>query len=195
MKSNHERRAMLQGVELRAEENAEGRSLSGYAAVFNALSVDLGGFREKIAPGAFKASLGSDVMALWSHNMDLVLGRTLNGSLKLEEDERGLRFRLNLPDTSLGRDTFVTVNRGDVTGVSFAFDTVRDSWERVVEGEPPTRTLHEVRLFEISPTAWPAYPQTDVAARSLAAFRETLKPWAPSADQLRRRLSLAEVEG
>jgi HK97 family phage prohead protease len=190
---NHELRICAE-KELRAEQNDSGeRVLTGYAAVFDQLSVDLGGFREKIQRGAFLGSLNDDVRALWSHNSDLVLGRTRAGTLKLEEDAVGLKFRLALPDTSAGRDAFVSVSRGDVSGVSFGFDTVRDLWDKAED--MTIRTLLEVRLWEISPTPFPAYPQTDVAVRSLEQWRkQNEKPWQPSAEQLRRRLSLSELE-
>lgn len=185
----HERRA-FGSHELRAEEGDEGKILTGYAAVFNVLSVDLGGFREKIKPGAFKGSLADDVRALWSHNDEIVLGRTKAGTLELAEDEVGLRFKLKLPNTTAGRDAFESVSRGDVTGVSFGFDTVRDEW---AQGEPPIRTLVEARLWEISPTCFPAYPQTDVAVRSLSQWREAEERSIQSAlGARRRRLDLEE---
>lgn len=176
--------------EIRAEESEGGKFLAGYAAVFNVLSVDLGGFREKIKPGAFAGSVGGDVRAFWSHNPDMVLGRTKAGTLELAEDEVGLRFKLKLPNTSVGNDAYESVSRGDVTGMSFGFDTIRDEWAK---GEPPIRTLIEARLYELSPVAMPAYPQTDVAVRSLTSWRETEERSIQSAiASRRRRLDLEE---
>ena len=189
----HERR-VFDGKEIRAEEDSDGRSLVGYAAVFDAWSVDLGGFVERVKKGTFASSLSGsrDVKALWSHESHLVLGSTRNGTLKMEEDEIGLKFRVLLPDTSVGRDAYVSVSRGDVTGVSFGFDTIRDSWERGTD--VPRRTLLEATLHEISPgVAFPAYPQTDVAVRSLSQWKEADERGRLARAAVRnRQLDLAE---
>lgn len=139
--------------------------IEGIAAPFNSLSTNLGGFREKIAPGAFARSLReSDVLALHHHSVAQVLGRTSNGSLSLHEDATGLRFSLTLPDTSLGRDIAALVRLRTLAAMSFAF-TVRgeagEEWEEV--GGRIIRTLIDVRLVEISTVANPAYPSTSVA--------------------------------
>ena len=128
------------------------RVISGYAAVFNRVAKITERLHEKIAPGAFKNSLGGDIRALWSHNTDIVLGRTVNDTLKLSEDDQGLKFELSLPDTSAGRDAFTLIKRGDVSGVSFGFGVKKDSWDRGSDGQPHTRTLVDVDLLEISPT-------------------------------------------
>lgn len=164
-------------TETRASGNDDTvRSISGYAARFEKLSVDLGGFREKIAPGAFSGSLKRDVVALWSHNIDIVLGRRSNNTLTLEEDESGLRFSLELPDTQAGRDAFTSIKRKDVRGMSFGFSVPPkgDDWE-VQNDKSLIRTLRKVDLFEVSPTAFPAYPQTSVSARGeIRSLQEVL---------------------
>ena len=170
MSKTIEKRA-FQTTEIEVREDGEKRTIAGYAAKFNLLSEDLGFFREKIKPGAFASSISGDIRALWSHNTDLVLGRTRNNTLRLQEDSEGLFFELDLPDTQLGRDTFTTIKRGDVSGMSFGFMVRKDSWERGTNGAPDIRTLEDVELFEVSPTAFPAYPQTDVSARSLEEVR------------------------
>lgn len=154
-----------ESVEVREAEGK--RTISGYAAVFDQVAEIFSGFYEKIARGAFSEEVGKDVRALWSHNPDLVLGRTKSGSLRLSEDSKGLRFELDLPDTTLGRDTFETIKRGDVTGVSFGFSVLKQSWEEDEEKNIRTRTLEKVKLYEISPTAFPAYEGTDVSVRSV----------------------------
>lgn len=170
---NRERR-IIDGAEVRALIGEDGtRRIAGYAAVFEKDSVDLGGFVERIAKGAFRESIASeDVRALWSHNTDLVLGRTGNRSLRLYEDDHGLKFELDLPDTTLGRDAFTSIERGDVTGMSFGFTVKKDdqAWQRGEPGKPHLRTLLKVNLFEVSPTAFPAYQQTQVATRDLEDF-------------------------
>ena len=142
--------------------------LTGYAAVFNKPSHDLGGFREIIKPGAFKRTLADSahVTALNNHNADQVLGRVGSGTLRLEEDDHGLRFELDLPATTYARDLSALVERGDVAGCSFAF-RVRSGgelWEEI-NGET-IRTLTALDLGEITITASPAYPDTSVAKRN-----------------------------
>jgi len=151
-------------IELRA---AAGNKLEGYAAVFNSMSEDLGGFTEVIRPGAFKRALAGapDVLALFDHDARHVLGRTKAGTLRLQEDDRGLRFAIDMPSTSTGRDLLVSVGRGDITGASFAFIAKEDRW---IQGNAGMmRELHDVDLLDITITANPAYPETEVARRAL----------------------------
>lgn len=182
---------------LRLEKRAEGggATLVGYAAVFNTLSVNLGGFREQIAPGAFKETLAEeDIRSLYNHNEDLVLGRNANKTLRLEEDDKGLRFANDLPDTQLSRDLAVLIERGDVTQMSFAF-RVKPNGEDWVEDDKLglVRTLKAVRLRDVGPVTFPAYPDTQVAVRSLETWRK--ERLAPASDvDRRRRLRLAEVD-
>jgi len=154
-----------EGIELRAD--GEKKTLRGYAAVFDKLSKPLYGFREKVKRGAFKESVkGGNIRALWNHNTDMVLGSTKNNTLRLEEDDKGLRFELDLPDTQYGRDAAVSVSRGDVDGMSFAFNVRKQEWDET-DLANVVRTLVDVELHEVSPTAFPAYPQTKVVARSV----------------------------
>lgn len=155
-------------MEVRAEEGKP-TILRGYAAVFEKLSVPLYGFREKIRKGAFAKSIErNDIKALWNHNSDYPLGSTKAGTLKLEEDDRGLWFELELPDNSWGRDAAVAVRRKDVDGVSFGFEVEKEEWDNS-NPKNVIRTLVEVNLIEISPTPFPAYPATSVSARSVLA--------------------------
>ena len=155
----------MDGVETRKTEDGK-MIVTGYAAVFESLSVPLWGFREKIRAGAFKNTITkNNVRALWNHNRDFVLGSMGNGSLKLSEDDRGLRFELDIADTQMGRDAFTSIGRRDVDGVSFSFSAVKQEWE---ETDPKNviRTLVEVECDEISPTAFPAYEETSVSTRT-----------------------------
>lgn len=152
-------------MERRALDSAvvsKGRTLYGYAARFNE-PTQLGGFSEIIKPGAFKRSLASDagpkIRAIYEHDSRSLLGRMGSGSLRLYEDAQGLAFEIDLPDTQLGRDLPVLVERGDVAGCSFGFIAQGESWE----GE--TRHLTDVDLFEITITADPAYDTTTVQVR------------------------------
>lgn len=152
-------------LEVRAENDKH--LIRGYAAVFEKLSVPLGGFKEKIRKGAFAESLSkNNVKALWNHNSDFPLGSTNGGTLKLEEDEKGLLFELELPDNSWGRDAKIAIERKDVDGVSFGFTVKKDSWNNENPDEA-IRTLEDVELIEVSPTPFPAYPATNVSARSV----------------------------
>jgi HK97 family phage prohead protease len=156
--SKIETRVFTNDFEVR--ETSDGMTLSGYAAVFNSNSEPLP-FIERIAPGAFKRSLSSrnDIKLLWNHDSSSVLGSTRAGTLRLYEDEKGLRVEADLPDTTQGRDARVLIQRGDVTGFSFGFTVPAngDRWN----AEGTERTLTSVRLLEVSTgVAFPAYSAT-----------------------------------
>ena len=155
-------------IELRAEGSKGSPKLAGYAAVFNSPSQDLGGFTEIVKPGAFTRTLkgGRDPLALVQHMPQLVLGRRSAGTLRLQEDQRGLAFEIDVPDTTAARDLLVSVERGDVKGASFAFSTPKggDRWD--VRGDKAVRELTDVELHEITITAQPAYLDTTVARRN-----------------------------
>jgi HK97 family phage prohead protease len=160
---------ILASAELRASESkAGGRVVAGYAATFGSVA-DIGGaFTETIRPGAFSRTLaeGCDCRMLLNHNPDQLLGRTVSKTLSLAQDRIGLKFACTLPDTSAGRDAFTSVQRGDLSGCSFAFRTYQDGeyW--------PSRTAREllaVELFDCSLATYPAYSEgTSVSARSAA---------------------------
>jgi uncharacterized protein len=153
-------------TEIRMIDEDTTPKITGYAAVFNELSENLGGFREQIAPGAFTRTLQTaDVRALWNHDPNFVLGRNKSGTLHLAEDERGLRIEITPPDTQWARDLITSMKRGDVDQMSFGFRTVDDAWE--ARGKENIRTLKEVDLFDVSIVTYPAYPQTSVSARSM----------------------------
>ena len=165
-----ERRGAAIGVK------ASGRTLSGYAATFNDPTA-IGGFTERIAPGAFTRSLasGRDVLALLDHRADVLLGRTRSGSLKLSEDSKGLRFELSLPDTAAARDVIALAERGDLGGMSFGFVATDEAWN----GD--TRELRSIELHEISVVqSWPAYQTTEVSLRARPgerSFWDTSAAW------------------
>lgn len=147
-------------------EEVEERKITGYAAVFNKLSEPLWGFREKIDKGAFMDSVKSDdIRALWNHNPDYVLGRNKSGTLQLEEDDRGLKIEITPPETQWAKDLMTSIKRKDVNQMSFGFRTETDEWDHSDE-KNVVRTLKKVRLFDVSPVTYPAYPQTKVAVRT-----------------------------
>lgn len=147
------------------ELRTSGPSLRGYAAVFNSLSADLGGFREKIVPGAFKRSIegGADVRALLNHDPNIILGRTTAGTLTLKEDAHGLHVIITPPNTQAARDLRETISRGDLNQMSFGFRVRKDDWE-TRDGEK-IRTLIDLDLYDVSPVTFPAYQSTVIAAR------------------------------
>lgn len=157
MKELERRSFTLESVDIE-----EGK-VTGHAALFNSLSNDLGGFREQIAPGAFKRSLESkaDIRALFNHDPSKVLGRTKNGTLRLSEDDKGLRMEIDLPKWA--EDVRESIKRGDIDQASFGFRVIKDSWE-TRDGEK-IRTLEDVELIEVSPVTFPAYPETQLQAR------------------------------
>lgn len=191
----------LKAAEVRATGTMR---ISGYAAVFNQWSEDLGGFIEKIAPGAFSRSIktGADVRALFNHDPNLVLGRTRSKTLELVEDCVGLLFKNALPQTSAARSVYASIKRGDVTECSFGFSVRKDSWNSA----GTERTLLDVELFDVGPVTFPAYSQTSVQARSISSCygpecrRGTydLRPFDPKLEALRLdcmlRLSICELE-
>ncbi|MGH1274439.1 HK97 family phage prohead protease [Bacillus cereus] len=137
--------------------------ITGYAAVFNSKTTIGGWFDEVIVPGAFTRSLSEngDIRALFNHNWDNVLGRTKSGTLRLEEDEKGLKFEIELPNTSVGRDLAESMSRGDINQCSFGFWITEENWDYNVE--PALRTIKEVELYEISVVSIPAYDDTEVS--------------------------------
>lgn len=169
-------------VECRATDEF---ALVGYAAVFNNLSKNLGGFRETIRPGAFARSLQAkaDVKCLFNHSADKILGRTKSGTLALKEDSKGLHYRVQLDrQNSQHRDLYAAVQRGDIDECSFAF-TVAKGGQIWAEGiDPETgencdmRTLTDVDLLDVSPVTFPAYDNTALSARSQEPDYRQVKP-------------------
>ena len=153
-KPKHEERVNV--IELEVRETGDGMTFEGYAAVFNSESEDLGGFREYIAPGAFKRSLQSrnEVKLLWNHDAGEPLASVRGGTLKLTEDDRGLKVEARLANTSRGRDVAELIRSKTIDSMSFGFSVIKDTWEGNV------RTLNAVRLFEISLVSFPAYQAT-----------------------------------
>jgi HK97 family phage prohead protease len=189
-------------VEIRAGDNGV-KTLAGHAAVFNSDSEPMYGFTERIKPGAFtRAIKEDDVRALFNHDANYVLGRNKAKTLRLAEDDQGLAFEVDLPDTQAARDVATLIERGDVSGCSFSFRTVKDEWEYSQDGTTALRTLIDVELFDVGPVVWPAYPATDVSVRSIEdiaaegkrILAERKKPDA-SIETRRRQLELAEAEG
>lgn len=184
-----EKRSAASGVEVRAADGA--RTLVGYAAVFN-LPADIGGwFTETIAPGAFSSQLNADVRALVDHDAGRVIGRTKSGTLRLSEDDRGLKVEIDVPNTSDGNDLWELVTRGDISGMSFGFRVMKDTWDETVD--PPLRTIQAVNLVEVSAVAWPAYDDTELGKRSFDELRTAITIRKQNLVAAKRRIAEREA--
>ena len=147
-------------------------TIRGVAAVYDTVTTIGPWFRERIARGAFRSAIarGDDVRALVNHDPNLLLGRTTNGTLKLEDRDDGLHYEIALPNTQAGRDLHELVRRGDISQSSFGFRVLKEApLERGQGDELPLRTIEDVELYDVSPVTYPAYPTTSVSARSAAA--------------------------
>jgi HK97 family phage prohead protease len=165
-----ERSEELRYCEFRAADDAEGRTLEGYAAVFNAwtdIRDQAGTYKEQIAPGAFKRSLGQRTPVLqFDHGQHPLIGSLPLGSLSvLREDRNGLFVRARLSDNWLIQPVRDAIRDGGITGMSFRFKVIDEEWGR--DGDNELRTIKEVELLELGPVVFPAYQQTSVAVRSL----------------------------
>lgn len=143
--------------------DVRGRTVVGYAAVYGPLSEDLGGWRERIAPGAFADVLAaeSDVRALLNHDPNQILGRTKSGTLRLHDEERGLRFELDLPSSPLGETVREAVRRRDLDGASFRFKCGEDAWDGELRTVTKIAALHDITIATV-----PAYPETSLELRT-----------------------------
>lgn len=204
MNTNHERRILNAKVELRAAADGKPALVVGYAAVYgsrsNTLRSSRGDFVEVIEPGFFEPALNDDVRALFNHDANLVLARSNagKGSLRLFSDEVGLGYEFEAPDTTAGRDLVVSIKRGDVDNSSFGFRVKDggDSWER--RDGVLVRTLRKggcAALVDVSPVTYPAYPETEVATRSVSidqfldAEKRQEAPTQPPLDLWEKRLA------
>lgn len=191
-------RRVFPALQLRAaapdSEEGSRPHIVGHAAVFNSLSEMLWGFREMIAPGAFKdAIVKSDVRALVNHEPSFVLGRKKNGTLKLWEDDRGLAIDIDPPETQWADDLLVSIGRGDIDQMSFGFTVAEDNWDEV-DGETRRTILRVDELFDVSPVTFPAYPETDTALRARFAKQiEALKAPASKRDLISEQLRRLEI--
>lgn len=153
----------IQQFEVRNDEN-ENPVVSGYASVFNKHSVNMGGWKEVVRPGAFKKTIQEgDVRALWNHNTQYVLGRTKSNTLKLEEREEGLYIEAYPPNTTWARDLMESINRGDINQMSIGFNIIKHKWN--TDQTPALHEVEEIRLHEVSVVSFPAFPDTSVNVR------------------------------
>jgi uncharacterized protein len=190
MDKTENRELLTQQIEIREDDNGN-RTLTGYAVKWEKKSVVMGyyrKFREQFRQGSFTESLQKDDQRfLWSHDTSKVLGRTKNNTLRLVEDSIGLRFELDLPKTTLGNDTYETIKRGDVDGVSFGFSMISEEIQEP-DDDLMLRTVTKAKLLEVSAVAFPAYPDSEVSARGYDPYKHYLEDKKQL--ELRKRLIL-----
>ena len=155
-------------AEIRAEDS--GLKVEGYAAVFGE-ETNIGGmFREVIERGAFAEAIGRDDVVFLINHEGLPLARTRSGTLKLYEDERGLKIETSLdPDDPDVRSIAGKMKRGDLDKMSFGFFPDVQEWDD--SGDIPLRTIKRASLYDVSIVTTPAYQGTEIALRSLEAAR------------------------
>lgn len=161
------------GEAVRRAATAQGdiRPIEGYAAVFSSPTLIGDWFEESIEPGAFAQALNrDDVRCLFNHSDMYVIGRNTAGTLRLSEDDHGLRYEADPPDATWARDLVVSIDRGDINQSSFAFRATRQEWDE--SGDVLKRRILEVELFDVSPVTFPAYDDTEVGVRAKALLSE-----------------------
>lgn len=175
MKKKEIRTVDITNLQTREAQEDKPAMISGYAAVFNSPALIWEGLKEVISPGAFaRAITESDVRCLFDHDWSKVLGRSKSGTLRLFEDDHGLRFEVDLPDTSIARDLAESMNRGDINQCSFGFVPTKEQWDYNVD--PVVRTIEEVELYEVSIVTLPAYDDTEAAlVRSRNEMKESVQ--------------------
>ena len=169
-------RSGAESIEIRSNERNDVYA-EGYALKFNSLSEDLGGFKEVITPEALKETDFSDVRALLNHNADKVLAKSSAGTLDLNVDDKGLKFRFKIPDTTYGMDLAENLRNGNINQCSFGFslDENGDEFRYDEKENIYKRTLNKIKeVVDISLVTYPAYKDSSVAPalRSLSKIKE-----------------------
>jgi HK97 family phage prohead protease len=205
----------IEPLTIECRDDGTPSKLSGYGAVFYREGDTATEFRladdvvERIHPSAFDEALKrrDDVAGLVNHDSNRLLGRTTAGTMRLSVDGRGLRYEIDLDDTTIARDTAKQVQRGDLDGSSFAFFVESEEWRQ--EDKRHIREVKQVRLVDTGPVVFPAYAGTsaDVRAEMRAAdegWRETMpqppqdlpsEPQSePEVDDLARRVERLETK-
>ena len=195
----NERRNLHLPIELRQEGENESARIEGTAVEYNKHSVimrDYWGdkFVEEFAVGAFDESLQrKDQKGLWNHDTGKPLGSVAAGTMQLFSDGVGLRYVITPPNNTWGRDALESIGRGDVDGSSFMFRALDDQWSLItIDGEEIyKRTILKAEVFEVSPTTFPAYPDSEAGTRELKC-REYVG--TPSAEKRKRLMLAIEIE-
>ncbi len=202
---NIEKRAYVGGLEIRAAENGQNsRKVNGYAALYNTRTELYPGFFEEIAPGAFDQAINiSDVRALYNHSSMHVLGRNKSGTLKLNLDQKGMPFELDLPETRA--DLVELIKRGDINQCSFAFTIKEEKWTNLGNGDQLRTILKVERLYDISLVTYPAYEDATFSLsrssedaikerREAAKAPEIPEIQEPDQNDINLKLMVAEID-
>ena len=170
METRQTRRTMAQTMhELRTKDDG-GKRIEGYFSTFGSVYELWPGATESVDPHAFDDALDDDVRCLIDHDTRLVLGRNKAGTLRMQVDDKGLWFSVDInPEDTDAMNLYARVQRGDVSGCSFGFDILEDAMENRPDGSVHW-TLKRVKLYEGSICTFPAYQDTEATAR-----REDLK--------------------
>jgi HK97 family phage prohead protease len=192
-----ERRFINPNIEVRSE--GEEDIIEGEAAVVDSIT-DLGWFEERIEKGAFDDVLKDDVRALFNHDPNFVLARSVNGkgTLKLSTDKVGnLRYSYKTPNRSYAKDLQDAIRSGDVTQSSFAFAVKEEKWEFATKENGREKDLRTItkfeRLYDVSPVTYPAYQDTSVAARSKEGIKKPEEKTFP-VNIKRKKLNLEKAK-
>lgn len=188
----------------RIEQRADGkRVLTGYGAVFYRAGEPgteyemWPGAMERIMPGAFARALreGQDVQALFNHDGNKILGRTASGTCRLSEDSIGLRYEVDLPNSTDPPNLAELIERGDVSGSSFAFRASVVQWSD--DGENEIRSIMDCDLFDVGPVGRPAYAGTSTGIRSddRESILAEMRQHKSKADEVAVRLRELELDG
>ena len=161
------RYATMVPAELRVEGVGTARRIIGHAAVWDSETEIFDGYHEVVRRGAFSKTIReSDVLGLFNHDPNIPLGRLSAGDLVLDEDDRGLRYEIDIDhEDSDARSVVRKIQTGKVRGSSFGFRPVKAP-ESVRDDGTVLRELHEVQLFDVSPVVYPAYQETDTQLRA-----------------------------
>lgn len=153
-------------TEFQTRDDNGNLAIEGYFAVFNSIYQIAPGLSESIAPGAFDNTLSGDIRALINHDTTLVLGRTKANTLQLRTDAHGLWGHIDInPNDTDAMNLYNRVQRGDVDQCSFGFNILNEETDFQEDGSVHW-TIKEVELFEVSPCTFPAYEETNIAART-----------------------------
>lgn len=166
MNKNKNLEQRFRAQEIRAHE--EGRVIEGYAALFDSVGTPNPYFTESIDRNAFDGCDTSECICCFNHDRSKIVARTSANNLHLEIDDKGLRFRAEVPNTQAGNDLLENIRVGNIQGCSFSFTATEDKWDWRGGKEPDHRTILKIdHLYDVSPVTDPAYQDTSVAQRSI----------------------------
>jgi HK97 family phage prohead protease len=181
-------REIRAGIPAEVRADADGIKVEGYAAVFGEETVIGGYFREVIEKGAFSEAIGRDDVVFLINHEGLPLARTRSGTLRVSEDDRGLKMETTLdPEDPDVKSIAGKMKRGDLDKMSFAFFPEVQEWDET--GEIPLRTIKKASLYDVSIVTTPAYDGTEIGLRALESFRKGRNYQAARARVLERKAS------